>query len=337
MLTNTLMEREARESAAVVARQRTRTDRACRALATKLRTLAPPLLFTCARGSSDHAATYAKYLFETRLGVATVSQAPSVFSVYGGSLHALKGAPFLVMSQSGRSPDLLAAAQAARDAGALVIVLTNSPDSPLAQLADALLPLEAGPEQSVAATKSFIATVSALARLAALWAGDDALDAAHAALPEALDAAANADWSAAQAAFQAASSAFVLGRGLSLGMAQEAALKFKETSGVHAEAFSLAEVAHGPMALVKPGFPLLVLPPLDQAAQGLDDLLGRFAAQGAQLLAAGRTLPFDLTLHPVLAPIAQIQSVYPMMASLACARGYDPDSPPLLRKVTETI
>jgi glutamine---fructose-6-phosphate transaminase (isomerizing) len=135
---------------------------------------------------------------------------------------------------------------------------------------------------------------------------------------------------------------FVLGRGLTLSVAQEAALKFKETSGIHAEAFSIAEVAHGPMALVKQGFPVLVFPPLDGAAAGLDAILTRFGERGASILVAGteradaRSLPMQTALHPVIAPIAMAQSFYALVNALSVRRGYDPDHPPLLSKVTET-
>lgn len=338
----TQMFAEAAEAPVVVARQLSANATIMRALAAMLRALKPSIIFTCARGSSDHAATYAKYLFETRLGVPTISQAPSISSIYGKPLLHMAGQPFLCISQSGKSPDLLMSARSARDAGALVIALVNDAASPLADIAEVVVPMHAGPETSVAATKSYIGTLAALVHLTAEWSDDSGLRDAVAVLPEQLRAAWNADWSAAVELFAEATSLFVLGRGLTLGIAQEAALKCKETCGIHAEAFSIAEVAHGPMALVKPGFPVLVIPPLDNAVAGLTATLDKFAARGARIAVAGGgyaetlDLPLPEGLHPVTGPIAMAQSFYRLVNALAVRRGYDPDHPPLLSKVTET-
>lgn len=333
---------EAAQASAVVARQLADNAALMRDLGMRLRAMAPTIIFTCARGSSDHAATFAKYLFETRLGIPTVSQAPSISSIYGRPLVHMAGAPFIIVSQSGRSPDLLLSAEAARQAGALVIALVNDTGSPLAASADVVVPLGAGPERSVAATKSYIAALSAFVHLVSEWQGDAALVDAVAQLPAVLAAAWGADWSAAVTALAEASNLYVLGRGLTLGVAQEAALKFKETCGVHAEAFSIAEVAHGPAALVGPAFPVLIFPPLDHAVAGLEAVLGTFAARGVPMLAAGGdhrhalALPLADGLHPVIGPIAMVQSFYRFINALAAARGFDPDHPPMLKKVTET-
>jgi glutamine---fructose-6-phosphate transaminase (isomerizing) len=345
---STLMYAEAAEAAHVVSNQLKANGAAITALAQRLKSANPDIIFTCARGSSDHAATFAKYLFETRLGIPTISQAPSISSIYGGPLLHMKGQPFICISQSGKSPDLLLSAEAAAKAGALVIAFVNDETSPLAQMAEVVIPLHAGPEKSVAATKSYIATLSALSHLAAEWTGDAALQSAVEALPETLGAAWAQDWGAAVDLFQNAQSLFVLGRGLTLGIAQEAALKFKETSGIHAEAFSIAEVAHGPMALVGTGFPVLVFPPMDKAVVGLDVILGKFTDRGARIAVAG--LPFSntltlampdnlhpVTLHAVTGPIAMVQRFYGLVNALSVARGFDPDHPPLLQKVTETV
>ena len=331
-----MMFAEAGEASKVVALQRAENAALMIDLARRLRGLDPQIIFTCARGSSDHAATFAKYLFETRLKIPTLSQAPSISSIYGGNLLHMKDQPFIVISQSGKSPDLLLSAQAARKAGALVIAFVNDVASPLAQIAEIVVPLHAGPEKSVAATKSYIATLAAFAHLVGEWTGDRELQMAVNALPETLAAAWSADWSAGVDRFANASSMFVLGRGLTLGVAQEAALKFKETCGIHAEAFSIAEVAHGPMALVKQDFPVLVFPPFDKAAIGLDVILAQFAKRGANIVSAGGLLPLATGLHDVTAPIAMVQSFYAMVNALSIRRGYDPDHPPMLNKVTQT-
>ncbi|RBH72370.1 iron dicitrate transport regulator FecR, partial [Xanthomonas oryzae pv. oryzae] len=183
--TDTLMFREAAQTADVVAAQFARNADTIAALAQSLRDNPPPFVVTCARGSSDHAATYAKYLFETQLGIVTASASPSVGSVYAAPLH-LRGALYIVISQSGKSPDLLRNAEAAKAAGARVVALVNVEDSPLAQLADVVIPLGAGPEKSVAATKSYLASLAAVLQLGAMWKNAPALLAALDALPQQL-------------------------------------------------------------------------------------------------------------------------------------------------------
>ncbi len=338
----TSMFREAAEGASVVKRQMQSNATLMRDVGKRLRQAAPGVIFTCARGSSDHAATFAKYLFETRLRIATVSQAPSISSIYGSALLNMEAVPFILISQSGRSPDLLMSAEAAKKSGAIVIAILNDTSAPLASLADIVIPLHAGAETSVAATKSYIATLSALVHLTAEWQEDAALFTAYSGLNEILSTAWEADWMQSPDIFSKAHNMFVLGRGLTLGIAQEAALKFKETCGLHAEAFSVAEVAHGPMALVNKGFPLLVLPPQDQAALGVDAILRDFIERGADVAVAGGhnqgciTLPLQKELHPVLAPIAMIQSFYRLVNAISVMRGYNPDTPKHLNKITQT-
>lgn len=334
---------EAAEASSAVAGQIVANHSLIADLSARLLKSPPRMIFTCARGSSDHAATYAKYLFETRLGIPTLSHAPSVSSVYVGPMLDMQGQLFLVISQSGRSPDLLLSAEAAKKAGALVIAMVNDMGSPLASLADVAVPLLAGPETSVAATKSYICTLAALAQLTARWSGDVDLQRSCDTLPDNLADAWEVDWREAESLFLDAGSFFVLGRGLTLGIAQEAALKFKETCGLHAEAFSFAEVAHGPMALVNKDFPILALIPLDAAAAGVPEVLARFAERGARVAVAGKIVPNTMTLpighglHPVTAPITMIQSFYRLVNLLSLRRGLQPDNPPFLAKVTQTL
>jgi len=238
---------------------------------------------------------------------------------------------------------LLASARAAKDAGALVIAIVNVIDSPLAELADRVLPLHAGLETSVAATKSYIATLVALAQLVAAWTQSDALKQALSVLPSQLEEAWNLDWQPAVEALEAANNFFVIGRGVGLGIAQEAALKFKETAGLHAEAYSAAEVRHGPMAIIKHGFPILIFTQNDGTRAGVDAVVEDFAVRGAVVLVAGKSydgavnLPSLEGVAAATAPIVFIQTFYKMVNALAVVRGYDPDSPPHLRKVTETV
>jgi glutamine---fructose-6-phosphate transaminase (isomerizing) len=311
------------------------------AIGAQLRRLAPRAVITCARGSSDHAATYAKYLIETRAGVLTASAAPSVSSVYGVPQD-LRGCLFIALSQSGRSPDLLAAVAAAKAAGATILVLCNSPDAPLIAAADLVIELRAGVETSVAATKSFLATLAALIRLVAAWRQDAALDSYLDALPAQMDRSWALDWSAALPPLESAAHLYVVGRGLGLGAAQESALKCKETCGLHAEAFSSAELRHGPYALLGAGFPALLLAQSDATQAGVVELGSELARRRVPVMIAGARADGAILLPTIpaaaeIAPILLVQSAYRLIASLALRRGFDPDRPPHLRKVTETV
>jgi glucosamine--fructose-6-phosphate aminotransferase (isomerizing) len=339
----TRLAREAAEAPGVVRAQLGANDAVIRDLAQRLRRAPPKAVVTLGRGSSDHAATFARYLIETHLGVMTASTPPSVSSVYEAGTSGMQGVLCLAISQSGRSPDILAAAEAARQAGALVVAMVNDAASPLGQLADVTAPLLAGPELSVAATKSYIAALSAIVQLAAHWSGDEGLLSALDGLPALLDEAWALDWSEAIAPLKDAQSLYVLGRGLGFGIAEEAALKLKETCGLHAEAFSAAEVRHGPMALVGPGFPVLAFAQGDETRAGVEEAAATAAAQGAPVLkAGGGPLPGVISLPtktacPILEPIAYVLSFYRLVSALAVARGLDPDRPPHLTKITETL
>ncbi len=270
---NTRMYGEAAQAPAVVRAQLAANAGRVAHLAERLRRSPPRAVVTCARGSSDHAATFARYLIETRLGVLTSSAAPSVSSVYEVTPD-LVGVAMITISQSGASPDLLAAVSRARSHGARIIAMVNAESSPLAQLADDLIPLGAGPELGVAATKSYIASLAAVVHLVASWARDAGLAAALADAPAALARAFELDWSAAVTRLTGAHNLYVIGRGLGLGIAQEAALKLKETCGLHAEALSAAELRHGPMALVRANFPLLIFAQDDESRAGVVQLAG---------------------------------------------------------------
>ncbi len=339
---STFLYQEAAEACDAVARQLERNDAGVRRLAATLRDRPPPFVATCARGSSDHAATYAKYVIETQTGCVTASASPSVESIYAVPLR-LREALYAVISQSGASPDLLRSATAARHAGARVVALVNAENSPLAAIADTVIPLQAGPERSVAASKSFIASLAAILHLVAHWRGDvTLLDALHE-LPEKLRRAFALDWSPLVTGLAHAHDLFVLGRGYGLGAAQEAALKLKETCGLHAEAFSSAEVRHGPMELVGPRLPVLLFAQDDDALAGMMATARDFHARGAEVWTAAPgagghdALPIVPTQQPMCAPILAVQSFYRAVNALAIQRGRDPDHPPYLAKVTETM
>jgi glucosamine--fructose-6-phosphate aminotransferase (isomerizing) len=337
----TKMYMEAAESGNVVRRQLSTNSELAYKAAERIRAFGPQFVVTCARGSSDHAATYAKYLIETQLGLFTCSAAPSVGSVYHRPLQCDR-ALYIAISQSGRSPDLLASVKSAKEAGALTLALVNVEDSPLATMSDLVLPLRAGEELSVAATKSYIASLSALLHVVSFWANDERLKTALNTLPEALEKAWTFFGNTAVDALQPVNNLFVIGRGLGLGIAQEAALKLKETCGLHAEAFSAAEVKHGPMAIVGQDFPVLVISQKDETKEGTDNLIREFRERGARILVSDEHAyeshpPVICDSHPAIAPLLAIQSFYRMANALAIARGFDPDQPPHLNKITETI
>jgi glucosamine--fructose-6-phosphate aminotransferase (isomerizing) len=338
---STQMYCEAEQAPEVVRQQFAANAERLERLGERLRQLSPRVVVTCARGSSDHAATFAKYLIETRLNILTSSAAPSVTSVYEATPN-LEGVVFIAISQSGASPDLLATVRAAKDAGAMVVALVNAESSPLAQAADFTVPLCAGIERSVAATKSYIASLSAIIQLVGSWRRDADLLSALSGAPTLLERAWQLDWTAAVARLRFATDLYVIGRGLGLGIAQEAALKFKETCGLHAEAVSSAEVRHGPMALIRPGFPVLMFAQNDETLGGVEALATELAARRADVMFAGARAPRTISLpteagNPVIEPMLIVQSFYRMVNALALARGRNPDKPPYLNKVTETV
>jgi len=332
---------EACQSPDAVARLLASDANAYASLGRALREQPPSSLLTVARGSSDHAAHYMAYLIMARLGRLVTSLPMSLVTLYQSRLQCA-GLVSLAFSQSGQSPDLVAPTRYFRSGGARTVAFVNDAASPLALASEWVFPLHAGAETSVAATKSYIAQLVAGARVAAAWQDDASLQAALAALPEALRRAAQQSWQPAVDALAQADRLFVIGRGTGLAIAMEAALKFKEVCGIQAEAFSGAEVKHGPMALVEEGYPMLVLAPRGPAQAGLLALAEEMRARGARVLLAapagtpGAELPLVESGCEDLDPITAIQSFYPMVEALARARGLDPDQPRHLAKVTRT-
>jgi glucosamine--fructose-6-phosphate aminotransferase (isomerizing) len=333
---------EAAEAGAVVRKQFNRNKATVTELGQRLRTLAPRAVATLARGSSDNAATYGRYLIDTHCGVLTSSIPPSIVSIYE-TTPAMEGMVLIALSQSGRSPDIVATARAAKARGALLVALVNDETSPLAAAADVLVPLCAGTEKSVAATKSFIAALAALLHVVAAWTNSDRLNAALDKLPGLLDRASTLDWSSALPLLRDAHSAYVIARGYSYGIAQEAALKMKETSGLHAEAFSAAEVRHGPMTLMQSGFPALVFGQADRSLDSVSSIAAELGSRDVPLMTAGLptgspgiTLP-TIDADPIIQPVLLIASFYRFANLLSLSRNHDPDRPPYLNKITETL
>ncbi|HTL31678.1 MAG TPA: SIS domain-containing protein [Kofleriaceae bacterium] len=320
---------EAAEAADGARRQLERCGPVFAELGRRLRANPPRLVVTCARGSSDHAATYGKYVVETAARTVVASVGPSVASMYHRAPQGLDGALFVAVSQSGRSPDLVELTEAARKAGALVVGFINVETSPLASACDLVIPICAGEERAVAATKSFLLSSFAFLQLAAHWTDDAVLRDTIANAPDAFASAAGNPWQLTQLA--TAESLYVVGRGVGLGPAHEVALKLKETCRLHAEAFSTAEVLHGPLALVRPGFPVVAITQDDLTAPSTKSVLDRLSALGATC--------YSNVVHERahLDPLCQVLSFYMGLPALAAARGLDADLPAHLRKVTETL
>jgi glucosamine--fructose-6-phosphate aminotransferase (isomerizing) len=335
------MASEVREAPEAVARQGEALREPLAELVRRLKRRPPEVVVTCARGSSAHAATFGKHLIERYLGIPVAAAAPSVATVYRQRLR-LQDQLFLVVSQSGRSDDLVELTASAKASGAVTAALVNLADSPLARSCDIVLPMAAGPELSVAATKTVVASMAALLRLAASWTGDPAMTSALDRLPERLSAATDLDWRPALPSLAKATSLVTIGRGPTLSIAREASLKLKETSNLHAEAFSGAEFMHGPVTLVSDRYPILMFMPNDEAAPGLAALAADLRRKGAALfvaepgVAATGRLPALAPDQPEADAICLIQSFYGMAVRLASMRGLDVDRPRHLKKVTRT-
>ena len=334
------MATEFREAPEAVQRQAKTLAAPVAELAARLKRRPPDVVVTCARGSSAHAATFGKHLFERHLGIVCAPAAPNIASVYHKEMR-LKDQLFLSISQSGRSDDLVESARMAKAAGAITVAMVNDTASPLAAASDIVLPIDAGPERSVAATKTFVASLVALLRLTAAWTEQTSFANALVHLPDRLTEASKLDWSAALDALTEATSLLTVGRGPTLAIAREAALKFKETCDLPAEPFSGAEFMHGPVSLVDAHYPVLLFTPTDAAAQGFPELANDLRSKGALVFATGAgaeagTLPTVPPEHPDADAICLIQSLYGLLVNLGDRRGTDVDQPRHLRKVTRT-
>jgi glucosamine--fructose-6-phosphate aminotransferase (isomerizing) len=332
------MAREICESPDVVAR----IVGDCRAIADVAKRLdigTSPLVVLCGRGSSGHVGVFLRYLIETRLHLPVSASAPSVITAFRKPLT-LRNALFIVISQSGRSPDLVAATRSAREAGARTVAIVNAVPSPVADAAEFVLPISAGLEHSVAATKTVIGSMAAGAGLIAELADDAALRTALGRLPERLHRALALDWSVVSHDLSGASAVFVASRGLGLGPAREIALKLAEILRLPALGFSAAELQHGPRAALSTRTPVIMMRLMDETAATVDDLASElFASKIAVHLCGGArsTLPWLGDDEAAIDAIAMLVPAYCMIERTARAWGFDPDRPPWLSKVTETF
>jgi glucosamine--fructose-6-phosphate aminotransferase (isomerizing) len=297
----------------------------------------PQLVVSCGRGSSANAGLFAKHLIEMCLGIPVALAAPSIVSIYGRSLR-LSGQLVLIISQSGASDDLNEFAKSARNSGALTVAITNAVRAPLATNCDITLAMAAGTERSIPATKTYVSSLCLLLRLVAAWSRESALEEAIGRLPERLEGAGRLDWSEAVDMLAEADSLATVGRGPTLAIAREAALKLKECCKLNAEGFSAAEFQHGPISLLSKDYPVFMFTPNDAAGAEMRGLAQSLTKRGARVLCAkpvGR-LPWLRPDRGETDAVCMVQAFYAMLVHLASRRGVDPDQPPHLQKVTRT-
>ena len=311
---------------------------ACLALGRALRADPPPAFITCARGTSDQAALYFKYLVETGAGIPVASLGPSVASIYGATLRA-QDMVCLTISQSGGSPDLADLQAAVERGGGRTVALLNTLASPVGEGAQTVIDLQAGEERAVAATKTFVCSLVALAGITGGLTGDEDLIGRLAALPGVLDAALAADPRHDLAVLATAPSVLVISRGPTMAAAGEAALKLMETCQLHAHAFSAAEVMHGPAVLAEQGVAAMGFVPEDQGRASVARAQAALQAAGSPFVDIGSepaVIAVPPAGHPALAPIVQVTAFYRLVEALSRRLGLDPDHPPGLRKITKT-
>jgi glucosamine--fructose-6-phosphate aminotransferase (isomerizing) len=332
------MAREIGEIPVAAERHLLQTD-ALNAVVERIRAFRPRLMVFCGRGSSGQVGVYLRYLFEARLGMLACAAAPSVMTAYDARVD-MERCLFIVVSQSGRSPDLIATTERARRQGALTLAIVNDGHAPVAEAAELVVPIDAGTERAVAATKTVVLSMIAGARLVATLGGDTMLGDALAHLPERLKRALACDWSQWAESLGDAPAAFVTARGYAFAAAREIALKVTESLRLPAIAWSAAEIRHGPRAAITPATPVLVLRPNDETAEGVDTLIHDFRRDGETLFVVGGsqgTLPWIGDGHPVCDVPAMLVPAYRSIERAARRRGFDPDRPPHLAKVTRTL
>ncbi len=304
-------------------------------------------LFLAARGTSDNAALYAKYLLGAHNGLPIALAAPSLFTLYREP-PGLEGAWVIAISQSGQSPDIIAVVEEGKRQGRPTLAITNAPSSPLAQAADFVLDIRAGEEQAVAATKSYTAQLLAVAMLSVALEGSSARLEALRRLPDAVEAAlAQADRIEAMAQrYRYMEQCVVLGRGYNYATAFEWALKLKELTYVVAQPYSSADFRHGPIAIIEAGFPVLIAAPRDKVFPGLLQLMQEMARlrRAELVVVSNEEAALELAQTPLpipeveawLSPLVSIVPAQLFAYFLTLARGLDTERPRGLHKVTRT-
>ncbi len=342
------MRKEIYEQPQVIARLLDTEGPQIRELARRWRTRPPRLVVLAARGSSDNAALYGRYLIEILLGIPVSLAAPSVRTLYKAKLR-LRDTATICLSQSGRSPDIVEYMRGAAEMGARTLAVTNDPASPLARAADDVLLLHSGRERSIAATKTYTAQLTVLSMLVAAAAGYKRLLDAHRALPELIASALSGDGGIKEVAagYRRMNECITVSRGYNFATALEAALKLRETSAIGAEALSSADLLHGPIASIGRGLPVLAIVPPGKALRHLTDIVRRLRRRGARVIVissdrsalrlAGTPLQVPAASDEALSPHLLAVTVHLLAYHLALFRRFDPDRPRGLKKVTRVL
>jgi glucosamine--fructose-6-phosphate aminotransferase (isomerizing) len=305
------------------------------------------LIYIAARGTSDHAAVYGKYIFEYTLGIPVALAAPSIVTMYSQDLK-LKNCLVIGISQSGKAADVIEVINTGNRSGAVTVTITNDPASPLARAGQFHLDCHAGLEKSVAATKTFSAEMMALAQLAAAWSGDPAMAGELASVPQKLlPLRDEAEVIAAKVErYRFMDECFVLARGINYAISLEAALKIQETSYVRAKAFATSDFQHGPIAMVESAIPILIFAPQGPSQADMREIIAKLTqsqveliivSNSPDLLAMGQsafTIPD--TGNDVISPFFNMMVAQMFACKLSLVKGYDPDKPRRLSKVTIT-
>lgn len=348
--TPTRMGREIAQIPRAIERVLSAADGELRTAADAVRRARPRWIMIAARGTSDHAAVYAQYLFETHLGIPTGLAKPSVTTVYEAEI-AWGGGLVVAISQSGRSPDVVAVVSAARRAGALTLAITNDARSPLASAAELRLRCHAGREIAIPATKTYVAELAVVALLVSSLRPSGGLADGLAALPAKIRTALaeTRRWlegpgTRAVAELAAADRALLVSRGYNLATALELALKLKETCGLFAEAYSTADFAHGPSVLAGPKVPTLAIRPDGEIGAEVDATVASVESRGARATVIGGpdaarhagALALHHSLPESLTPLLFVIPGQLVVEATALRRGVNPDSPVGLGKVTLT-
>ena len=343
----THFEREIREQPRVLEGLLREGRASAEAAARAIRRFGPEWVLIAGRGSSDNAARYAQYLLGAHNGLGVALAVPSLFTLYEAPPR-LSRALAIGISQSGQSPDIVSVLAEARTQGGITLALSNEPESPLSRAAQYTLPLLAGPELAVAATKTYTAELFALAMLSAALEEKPERWAELARVPAWIDAVIeqNGDLVDAVEPFRDAQKLIVLGRGFNYSTAYEIALKLKETSYLPAEPYSVADLLHGPVALIDRGFPVILVAPSGRSLVDVPDLLDLLEARGARVLAISDApevlargplhLELPLGVPEWLSPLVSVVPGQLFAGALAESSGQTPDRPRGLSKVTLT-
>ncbi len=337
------------EQPAVIRRLLATQRRRAADIAAAMRRADPHFAFLAARGTSDNAGRYANYLWGARNGLPMALAAPSLFTLYHRPPR-LREALVVGISQSGRSPDIVSVIEHGRAQGNLTLAITNAPESPLARAADWVLDIQAGREESVAATKTYTAQLAAIALLSAALAQDEAMQEALEQVPRWMEAmlALEAEIARAVVRYRYMTQCVVLGRGYNYATAFEWALKLKELTYIAAEPYSSADFQHGPVAVVGKGYPVLAVAPSGAVLDSMRALLRHLRDElGAELVVISddeevlswAEVPVRLPAEVPewLTPVVSVVGAQLFTYHLTLAKGYDAERPRGLRKVTETV